>query len=175
MGWNIHLRIKDASCSVNNAYSLIECLNLINRTSLTSHNRNYVESQFLRMEISGEAEGQGLLFSSRNLNIVSSVGKIADHRGRGMSTNCQWLQGRKCASNDSYIDRLGLVVGEVKQSLCGVSIDELHAEDLGLWEGGRDGDCKVWGRGRRFELFFSLGESGISFGWRLGIALALED
>ena len=127
---SVHLRVKDASCSLNNTNGLIESLNLIDCTSLTSHDRNDVESQILRVEISGKTERQGLLLSSWYLNIVSSMGEVANNAGGGVTSRCQWLQSGKCASDDSYIYGLGLVVGEAEESLCGVSIYELHAEDL---------------------------------------------
>ena len=171
MDWeeSIHLRVKDASRSLDNTNSLIESLNLINRTCLTCHNRNDVESQILRMEISSKTERQSLLLASRNLNIVSGMGEVADYGSRRMSARCQWLQGRERASDNRDVDWLSLVVGEIEESLCRVPVYELHTEDLGLWEGGRDGDGEVGHRWRRIELFFcGLAGSGVNFRMEAG-------
>jgi hypothetical protein len=160
---DVHLRIKEASRSLNDTNSLIESLNLINRARLTSHHRNDIESQILGVEISGEAERQRLLLPSRNLNIVSCVGEIADNGSRGMTPSSQWLESGQCASNDGDIDRLGLVVGEIEEGLCRVPIYKLASEDFRLWEGGRDRDGKIGGCWGRLELFFSLDDDGVSF------------
>lgn len=167
---DVHLRVEDASGSLNNTDSLIESLNLINRTRLTSHNCNNIEPQILGMEISCEAERQGLLLASRNLNIVSRMGEVADHGGRWVSTRCQWLQSRQRASNDGYVDRLGFMVREIEECLCRVPIYKLHAEDLGLWEGSGDRDGEIGGRGWSAEFFFSsLAGVVVSFyvGWEM--------
>ena len=162
-GWvDVHLRIKEASRSLNNANSLIESLYLINRTSLTSHNRNDVESQILGVEIGCEAEWQCLLLASRNLNVISRMSQVADNGGGRVSARRQWLESGQCASDDCDVDGLGLIVREIEQCLCRVPIYKLHTKDLGLWKRGRDGDSKIgccWGR---LKLFFNLEDRGVS-------------
>ena len=164
LGWsiNIHLRVKDASCSLNNTNSLIESLDLINRTCLTGHNGNDVESQVLGVEISCEAERQSLLLASWNLNIISGMGQVADDGCGRVNTRCQWLQGRQCPPNDCDVNWLGLVVGEIKERLCRVPIYEFHAKDFRLREGGRDRDGEIGGCWGRLELFFCLDNEGVS-------------
>jgi hypothetical protein len=67
---------------------------------------------------------------------------------------------REGATDDQDADRRYLVVGNIEDGFRGVAIDQLHAEDLGLREGGTDVD------GEGGSLTFVLRVGGDLF-WEL--------
>jgi hypothetical protein len=153
---SIHLRVKDAGSSLDNADSFIVSLDLVHIPRLTRYNCNQIETKILGVQVGGEREGKCLLLASWNLDIITSSRDITDNGSAGMKSRRQGLQSRQRAPNDSYLNGFRLIVGEVQYSLCRVTIDELHAKDLSIWEGRGDGDGKIGRRGRSLELFFDL-------------------
>lgn len=137
------MRVEEAGSSLNHADSLIISLNLVHVTCLARDNGNQVQTEILWVEIGGESVRKSLLLASRDLNIVTSSGDIADNGSTGMCARCQWLQSGQRAANESYLDRFRLIVREIQDSLCGMPIDELDAEDLSIGERCGDRDGKV--------------------------------
>jgi hypothetical protein len=150
---DIHLGIKNASRSLHNRNRLIESLNLVNSTSLTSDDRDQIESQILRMEIGCESIRQGLGLAGGDLNIVTSAGQVANNSSTWVSAFGEWLQGGESTANDSHLYSFWLVILEGEKSLCRVAVDELDTEDFRLWERGRDGDGEVRSWGVEIRLF----------------------
>ncbi len=149
--------VKDTSSSLDNAHSLVVSLDLVDIARLARDDGNQVQTEILRMEIGGERVRKSLLLASRDLNIVTSSGDIADNGSTGVYARCQWLQRGQRAPDESYLDGFSLIVREIQNGLCRVPIDELDAEDLSIGEGCGDRDCKVGRCGRSLELFFDLG------------------
>ncbi len=155
--------VKDAGSSLNYADSLVVSLDLVDIACLARDNGNQVQTEILWVEVGGERVREGLLLASWDLDIVASSGDIADNGSAGMESRCDWLQRGQRASNECYLDGLRFIVREAEHGLCRVPIDELDAKYLSIGEGCRDGGGKVGGCGRRFELFFDLGNDDVSF------------
>lgn len=70
--------------------------------------------------------------------------QVAQDRVVWRNPGWESLQRRKSSANGADGDWLRLVVGDVENSLGDLAVDDLDAKDLGLWEGGDDGDIEVW-------------------------------
>jgi hypothetical protein len=86
------------------------------------------------VEIGGECVWKGLLLASWDLDIVAGSGNITDNSCTRVKTGCDWLQRGQRASDESYLNRFGLIVCETQHSLCRVSIDQLDTENLSIGE-----------------------------------------
>ena len=137
--------IEEAGSCLNNTDSLIVSLDLVDIARLARHNRDQVETELLGVQVGREGEWQALLLARWNLHIITSRRDIADNSSAGMGIEWQWLQSGQRAPNDRYLDRLCLIIGEIQQSLCRVSIDKLDAEDLCVGERGGDRDGEIGG------------------------------
>ena len=155
--------VKDAGSSLDNADSLVVGLDLVHIPCLAREDGNQVQTEILRVEIRGEGVWEGLLLASWDLNIVTSRRDVADNGSAGMNARCKWLQRGQRAPNQSYLHRFRFIVCEAQYSLCRVSIDQLDAEDLSIWEGRSNRDGKIRGCTRSLELFFDLASDDVSF------------
>jgi hypothetical protein len=126
------LRIEDASILLNDADSLIEGLNSVVGTVDVTQDGSQVQSQLLWVKLGCEGVGQAVLLASWDLNIVLCCRQVA-HDVRALRIE---VCGPETAANEVDSYGFGLFVGEGKEGLCGLAIDELDAEDLSAWEGG---------------------------------------
>jgi hypothetical protein len=152
----LHLRIKEAGSCLDNANSLVESLNLVNRTVGVGNNGDQLETEILWVEVDLESKRKSKLLASRDLSLISCSRQISNNARTGMGSICQWLQSRQCASNNSYPYGLLFFIDEIQKRFCRVTVDELDAEDFGAGEGSRDCDGKIGWHGRTLELFFDL-------------------
>jgi hypothetical protein len=106
-----------------------------------------MQAHILGVHFGAEAVRDSLLCAGRNLNVELLCGQVAQNLGIGRGI----LHQR--ASNDGNANGLGLVVSDGEDGLGGVPIDELHAEDLGLRERGRDFDIVVGRLGLVYDFF----------------------
>jgi hypothetical protein len=152
----LHLGIKDAGSSLDNADSLIIGLDLIDIARQTRDDCDQVQTKILGMEIGGERVRKALLPASRDLDIVAGTGDIADNGSAGMNPRRQWLQRGQRAPDHSYLDGFRLIVRELQEGLCRVPIDQLDTKHLCVRErsSGRNGEVRCY---RSLELFFDLG------------------
>jgi len=134
----VHLGVKDAGSSLDNADSLVVSLNLVDIARLARDNGDQVQTEILGVEIGGERVGKSLLLASRDFDIVAGSGDIADNSCAGVKSRCDWLQRGQRAPDESYLDRFCLIVRETQHGLCRVPIDELYAKDFSIGEGCRD-------------------------------------
>jgi hypothetical protein len=79
-----------------------------------------------------EGVGQALLLASWDLDIVLCCRQVA-HDARALRIE---VCSPEAAANEVDSYRFRLFVGEGKEGLRGLAIDELDAEDLSAWEGG---------------------------------------
>jgi hypothetical protein len=134
----VHLGVKDAGSSLDNADSLVISLNLVDIARLARDDGDQVQPEVLGVEIRGERVWERLLLASWDFDIVAGCSDIADNSCAGVKSRCDWLQRGQRASDESYLDRFCLIVRETQHSLCRVPIDELDAKDLSIGEGCRN-------------------------------------
>lgn len=151
---HIHLWIKEASWWLDNADSLIVGLDLIDVPLAIRNNRDKLQSQILRLHVRCEGVWQALPCAGWDLRSILDSRQVPDDGSRGMNACWEILQGRKRAPNDRDGDWLGLIVRDIDDGLCRVSIDQLDAEDLCRWEDGGDRDGEVWSRSSFFRDSF---------------------
>ena len=126
------MRIEDASILLNDADSLIEGLDSVVGTVNVTQDGSQVQSQLLWVKLGYEIVGQALLLASWDLDIVSCCRQIANDARALRIKVCS----PEAAANEVDSYGFGLFVGERKEGLCRLAIDEFDAEDLSAWEGG---------------------------------------
>lgn len=126
------MRIEDASILLNDADSLIEGLDSVVGTVDVTQDGSQVQSQLLWVKLGYEIVGQALLLASWDLDIVSCCRQVANDARALRIEVCS----PEAAANEVDSYGFGLFVGEGKEGLCRLAIDELDAEDLSAWEGG---------------------------------------
>lgn len=101
------------------------------------------------MHLGAERVCDRLRLAGGNLNLVPRGGQVAEDD----SLVANILEKR--SANDGNANGFGFLILDVEDSLRGVAVDELHAENLGLREFGLDLDVQV---GRlRLSSFGGLG------------------
>lgn len=152
-GRNIHLRVKNAGGSLNNADSLVVDGDGVEGFLRVLEHSYQLETHILGVHLGAEAVRDGLLLAGRNVERVALGGEILQ--------DARFIAGvlEQRAADDGDADGLGLFIGDGQARLGGVAIDELHAEDLGLRKAGRHGDLEVGRLGLLDDLFdvFDLG------------------
>jgi hypothetical protein len=128
----LHLRIEDASILLNDADSLIESRDSVVATVNVTQNGSQVQSQLLWVKFGCEDVGQAMLLASWDLDIVSFCRQVA-HDARALRIE---VCSPEATANEVDSYGFGLFIGEGKEGLCRLAIDELDAEDLSAWEGG---------------------------------------
>jgi hypothetical protein len=112
-------------------------------------NGDEVQAHILGVHIGTETIRDSLLCAGGDLNVELLCSQVAQNLCIGGGILHQRT------TNDRNTDWLWLVVGDGQDSLGGMSVDELHTEDLSLWERGGDLDIVV-GRLRRFYNLFDV-------------------
>lgn len=99
-----------------------------------------VESQILGVHIDEETVGETLFFTGGDLDRILMSGQIADN-----ARSCTQITRPQTSTHELDGNWVGFFIGEGEESLGLLAVDELDAEDLGVGEGGVNGD----GDGRR--------------------------
>lgn len=163
---HIHLRIKDAGCSIHNTDLAIESTDLELFLGWASDDSVQYETKFLWAEISGEAIGYKLVLFSWNFDVVFCLCQVADGGSTRMGSLWQWLQTRQLSSNAGNLDGHLLVVGELEHGFGCATVNQLDAENFNLRELDHDRDGELgWLCGSFADLFnaivrICLGSSG---------------
>lgn len=101
-----------------------------------------VEAEVLRVHLGGEGVGQALVLAGRDGDAIALGGQVAQDDGDLGRTGDVDGCGQR-ATDQQDCDGLGLLVVDIEDGAGWVTVDELHAEDLGLREGGGDVDLDV--------------------------------
>jgi len=96
------------------------------------------------MQVRREVVAQALALASGDLDIIPRRSEVPDDGLRGALRRSVGTPERATNEGDGDGVRLGVLEGE--EGLRRVPVDELHAEDLGLREGGRDFDGELGAR-----------------------------
>lgn len=164
----LHLGIKDTGIRLDNRNRLVESLQC-NRCPLTRLQHNsQIQFQLLRLQLRRKLVLDALALTSWNLNVVAGSGQIAHDSGALRRRGSQ-VRGPERSTDEDDGNGFGFFVGDGKNGLGGLTVDELDAEDFGRWERGGDFDGEVRGlRIAGFLLNGLIGEKGKiseSFGW----------
>jgi hypothetical protein len=133
---NLHLRVKPANRRLNNADSLVVDLARVDLAGGALEHGGEVQAQVLGVHLGRERVGEGLLLAGGDADAVLLRGEVLEHLG------LVGLGGER-AADDQDLDGLGLLVVDIEDGAGRVAVDELHAEDLCLREGGGDVDVEV--------------------------------
>lgn len=149
----LRLRIKKAGRSLNDADSLIESLDLVDRSSLRRDLCDNVEAKILWVHIFLEGIGELLGRAGRNRDAIFGARQVLYNSSAEGASLGQSLQSREEALDAIYNDGNILVVFEFEESLGRTFIDQLDAEDLSFRECSRDSYSEV---GHSWGGFFDL-------------------
>jgi hypothetical protein len=149
----IHLWIKNACRSFQNADSLIVCLELVDQTVFILNYSHDLQTKILGVHIRRESIRQALLPTSRDLNAILGACQIADNCHGRVRSSRQRLQRCKSTADQRDLDWLRLVISKVQDGLRCAAIDQLDPEDLSIWELDIHRDSEIRSRRRCLELF----------------------
>jgi hypothetical protein len=131
-----HLWVEPANGSLNNADGLVVDLAGVDLAGGALEHCGEVQAQVLGVHLGRERVGEGFLLACRDADAVLLGGEVLEDLGLvGL--------GGEGAADDHDLDGLGLLVVHIEDGAGGVAIDELHAEDLCVGEGGGDVDIEV--------------------------------
>lgn len=159
---NSHLRVEEADGRLDDADGLVVDLLGVDLAGGALEDGGEVEAQVLRVHLGREGVGEALALAGGDGDAVALRGQVAQddgHLGRAGHVDGR----RQRAAHDQHLHRLGLLVVHVEHRARRVPVDQLHAEDLGLREGGRDVDVQV-GRlllGRLLDIVLDLFDLGV--------------
>ena len=136
------MRVEPAHGSLDDADRLVVDLAGVDLAGSALENGGEVQAEILRVHLSRERVGEGLVLAGRNGDAIALSGQVAqDSRDLGRAGDIDGSGER--ATNDQDLDGLGFLVVDVEDGAGGVAVDELDAEDLCLRESGLDVDVDV--------------------------------
>lgn len=134
-----------------------------------------LNKDILGVHVDGEGVGKLLLLASLNLEVVGDRGEVADNLLVSRGVLGELLGGGEDTSDESDIDGLAVVVGDLDDGLDGATVDELHAEDVGLGKGGGDIGEERGGSDGGGSGSVILGDSAEDVGGQQGDEGSLEE
>ncbi len=133
-----HLGVKDAGGSLDNAGRSSMGLDLEDLASGVGDDGRDIEDDILGIHVEDESERHRVLFAGRNRHAIAQAGKVAnDGSGLGGALG-QRLGGLEEPTDKCDVKRAILLVLDLDERLGGAAINKLHAEDVGLGEGGHE-------------------------------------
>ena len=97
-----------------------------------------LNANLLRLHVLGKREGKLLLLASRDLNVVLDGSQVADDADVAGAVLRELLKGVEGTGDESDLDRVGVLVGDLNDSLGRATVDKLHAENVGFGESSLD-------------------------------------
>lgn len=132
---NLQLRVEDTGIWFDDGDGAVEGWEG-EESILGAYDGSQVESQVLWVHVGGEAERQALLLSRRDFNGILMGRQVANDARRRSG-----IRSPQTATNELNSDGVGLLIGEGKNGLGLLAIDQLDAEDFSIGEASFDGDC----------------------------------
>ena len=135
MGVSIHLRVEEASRRLDNRGSRVVSLDLVDAALVIGDDGDNLEKNVLGLHVLGKGEGEVLLGTSLNLDIVLHRRQVARNALIRRRVSSAGLCGHERTADKSNRDSMSFVVGDFDNGLGRASVDELHTEDVGVGEG----------------------------------------
>ena len=142
LGRFLHLRVKPAHGSLNDADSLVVDLASVDLAGGALEHGGKVQAEVLRVHLGRERISEGLVLAGGDGDAIALGGQVAQY-GRSLRRAGDIDGSGERATNDQDGDGLGFLVVDVEDGAGGVAVDKLDAEDLCLREGGLDVDVDV--------------------------------
>ena len=97
-----------------------------------------LNANLLRLHILSKREGKLLLLAGGDLNVVLNGSQVANNADVAGAVLRELLKGVEGAGDESDLDRVGVLVGDLNDSLGRATVDKLHAENVGFGESSLD-------------------------------------
>lgn len=127
---NIHLGVKKAGRSLNDGGRAIVDQDLVEGTGRVRDKGLELDANLLRLHILSEREGKLLLLAGGDLNVVLNGRQVANDADILGAVLRKLLKGVERARDESDLDRVGVLIGDLNDSLGRTTVDELHAENV---------------------------------------------
>lgn len=131
---HLHLGVEDAGLGLHHAHGAIEGLKGEGLTLAVRDDDSEMQTEILRVHLSGEVVADALLLTRRNLNAIPRSRQVAD-------SLALLLEIPQATPDQLHGNGVGLVVLDVDQRLGWTTVDELDTEDLR----GREGSLRLDG------------------------------
>lgn len=130
------LGVEEAGGSLNDSGGAIENGKGEDVALSVGDDSHEVDLHILRLHVLRERVRDLLGLASRNLEVVLGGGQVAQDALVGRGVGGKLLGGVKSTGEEGEGEGGGLAVGDGDEGLGRVAVDELDAEDVGVWEGG---------------------------------------
>jgi hypothetical protein len=133
-----NLGVKEAGGSLNDGGRAIVDQNLVKGTGRVRNESLELDANLLRLHVLSEREGKLLLLAGGDLNVVLNGRQVADDAGVAGAVLRKVLEGVQRARDERDLDGIGVLVGDLDDSLGRATVDKLDAENVGFRESGLD-------------------------------------
>jgi hypothetical protein len=107
---------------------------LVEGTSRVRNESLKLNANLLRLHILSEREGKLLLLAGWDLNVVLNGRQVSDNAGVTGAVLGKVLESVQRARDEGDLDGVGVLVGDLDDSLGRATVDKLHAENVGFGE-----------------------------------------
>lgn len=135
---NTHLGVEEAGGGLNDGGRAIVDQDLVEGTGRVRNESLELNANLLRLHVLSEREGKLLLLAGGDLDVVLNSRQVADDAGVAGAVLREILEGVQRARDKGDLDGVGILVGDLNDSLGRAAVDELDAEDVGFRESSLD-------------------------------------
>jgi hypothetical protein len=132
------LRVEEAGGGLNDGGRAIMDQDLVEGTIGVRNESLELNANLLRLHVLSEREGKLLLLASGDLNVVLDGRQVTDDAGVTRAVLRKILKSVQRARDEGNLDGVGVLVGDLNDSLGRATVDELYAENVGFREGSLD-------------------------------------
>jgi hypothetical protein len=168
------LRVEEAGGGLNDGGRAIMDQDLVEGTIGVRNESLELNANLLRLHVLSEREGKLLLLASGDLNVVLDGRQVTDDAGVTRAVLRKILKSVQRARDEGNLDGVGVLVGDLNDSLGRATVDELYAENVGFREGSLDLGLEG-SLGSGIGIRSILGDGAKDVGCREGKERSLEE
>jgi hypothetical protein len=132
------LGVEEAGGSLNDGGRTVVDQDLVEVASRVRDESLELNANLLRLHVLSKREGKLLLLAGGDLNVVLDGSQVANNADVTGAVLRELLKGVEGTGDESDLDRVGILVGDLNNSLGRATVDKLHAENVGFGESSLD-------------------------------------
>jgi hypothetical protein len=133
-----HLGIEEANGSLDNVDKVIVDFDLVDVVGRAGDDTNQLQPDFLGLHVEDEGVRKRRLLAGWDHGLISDGSEVADDVAGSRSIRSDLGRRSQLTADKGKGNGLGLMVGNVYDSLGGSAVDELHTKDVGFGESTND-------------------------------------